>query len=75
VNGNHWVCVMVSIPEHKIQHHYSLGGNGRTFLEFILRYLQDEHQHHNHSELPGDWSQSFIEGPKANTPKQASKLV
>jgi sentrin-specific protease 1 len=74
VNGNHWVCVMVSIPDRKIQYHDSLGGKGRIFLESILRYLKDEHLHHNCTALPGDWSQSLIAGPKINTHKQTNSF-
>jgi len=74
VNGNHWVCVMVSIPDRKIQYHDSLGGDGRIFLESILQYLKDDHRYHNHTELPGDWSQSLIAGPETNTPKQANSF-
>jgi Ulp1 family protease len=33
VNGNHWVCVLVSIHDRKIQYHDPLGGKGRIFLE------------------------------------------
>jgi Ulp1 family protease len=65
---------MVSIPDRKIQYHDSLGGNGRIFLESILQYLKDEHRHHNHTELPGDWSQSLIAGPETNTPKQTNSF-
>jgi Ulp1 family protease len=65
---------MVSIPDRKIQYHDSLGGNGCIFLESILQYLKDEHRHHNHTELPSDWSQSLIAGPETNTPKQTNSF-
>ncbi len=42
-NGNHWVCVVVSMKERMITYYDPLNGDGREYVENIMHYLRDEH--------------------------------
>lgn len=57
--GNqHWTSAVVFVQEQKIQYFDSLGGSGKHYLQFLFKYIQDEHLDKRKSPLksPELWS-------------------
>ena len=47
VKNEHWCCAVVFVQEKRIQLYDSMGwcGNGMIYLQHLLQYLKDEHEH------------------------------
>ena len=43
MNGVHWTCAVIFIQDKRIQFFDSLGSQGRSYLQGLLQYLEDEH--------------------------------
>lgn len=51
-SGMHWVCAVLFVQEKRLQFYDSLGGDGSEYLEFLFRYVQDEHLDKKKQPLP-----------------------
>ena len=70
--GNqHWVCAVAYMLEKRIQFYDSMGGPGLSYLQDILRYLQDEHQDKKKCPMP-DVDEWELATCTSDTPRQCN---
>jgi hypothetical protein len=67
--SSHWVCTVIYVQEKRIQFYDSMGGDGKTYLDTIFRYLKDEHENKKGFPLP-DQDQWRLVRCTSNTPRQ-----
>jgi hypothetical protein len=67
IGNTHWVMVCADVKFKRITYYDSMGGEGRSVLETIFRYLKDEHQSKKNAPLPDGWE--FV-SPKKTVPQQ-----
>lgn len=71
--SGHWFCGVVDIAGKKIQIFDSIEGQRRDHLNFLFRYIQDEHLEKKNSPLPdiGEWE---LVPSRADTPRQTNGM-
>jgi len=56
MSGVHWTCVVIFMKLKRIQFFDSMGSSGRSYLQGLLQYLEDEHKDKKKSQLDtSDW--------------------
>jgi Ulp1 protease family, C-terminal catalytic domain len=70
VGRSHWVCAVAYMQLKRIQFFDSLGADGMEYMEYLFRYLQDEHLDKKKGLLPDADEWKLIPCDPSETPQQ-----
>lgn len=71
----HWMCAIIHMQKKRIQFYDSYGSSGEEYLQYLLRYIQDEHLDKKKCPLPDADSWELVCSTPDTIPQQQNSML